>query len=147
MREAGIVFFFEENDVDVWSGRNLDLDAWNYNCKIGGINKAIIVNKTDIFINKFDADMDIQVVTEFPELIGHVTQLVIPGEVDSNSCVNLWDFDHQTDWYVFGPGNGWQGNYFADSFITLPQNGITAHHSIFIGAVIAFHRYNTLNIL
>ncbi|MEK6829395.1 MAG: hypothetical protein AABY15_04655 [Nanoarchaeota archaeon] len=143
MRDSGIVFFFENNDIDVWSGRNLDLDAWNYNCKIGGINKAIIVNKTDQIIPLFDADMNIEIVSEIPNLVGHITQLVVPGEGAQSE--SLWDFDHQTDWYVLGPASGWGGNHFANKFIHLPQSSTAMHHSIFIGAVIAFHRVHILN--
>lgn len=140
---AGIVFFFEDNNIDVWSGRNLDLDAWNYSCKIGGIDKAIIVNTTELNINKFDANMDIQIVSELPLLSGVTTQFVVPSEnINSES---LWDFNHQTDWYILGPANGWAGNHFADRFVHIPQESVAAHHSIFIGSVIAFHRTHVIN--
>lgn len=142
MKEAGIVFFFEENDIDVWSGRNIDLDAWNYNCKIGGFNKAIIINRTNQVLNSFDIDMDIQILSEFPTLSGTVVQMVIPSETENS--ISIWDYDHQADWYVFGPANGWHGNLFADDFIYIPQETNTTLHSIFIGAVTAFSRVRTL---
>lgn len=144
MKESGIVFFFEENDIDVWSGRNIDLDAWNYNCKIGGIKKVIIINKTSLNIPKFDIDMDIQIVDKIPALSGHVTQLVLPHENIKNN-ISLWEYNHDTDWYVFGPASGWNSDYFADSFVFIPQNGEATHHSIFIGATLMFHRFNVLN--
>ena len=56
---SGLVFYFENNDIDVWSGRKMDLDAWNYNCKIGNINDVIIVNKSSINIQPFDRGMNI----------------------------------------------------------------------------------------
>ena len=37
---AGIVFWFENNDRDVFSGRQVDLDAWRYAIKAGGLDKA-----------------------------------------------------------------------------------------------------------
>ena len=114
---AGIVFYFEENDIDVWSGRKMDLDAWNYNCKIGNINDVIIVNKSSINIQPFDRGMNIKIVDELPNLNGHVTQLVTNTEMKKykKSYSELWDFDHKTDWYVFGPANGWVGKYFANT--------------------------------
>jgi len=139
---VGIVFFFEENDVDVWSGRNVDLDAWNYNCKIADIKKAIIVNKTEQDIQTFDVDMDIQIVTSLPLLTGHTTQIVCPWENTPTQKTNLWEFDHNTDWYVFGPSSGWANNYFGDSYLTIPQNGLGAHHSVFVATSIMFHKYN-----
>lgn len=143
---AGIVFYFENFDRDVWSGREIDLDAWNYNCKIGEIDKAIIINKSIYNINPFDADMDIQIVSEMPILSGHVTQLVTPEEISVNEVgVKLLDFNHQTDWYVIGPSDGWLGNHFGDTLLTIPQGGIGYHHSVFVGATLMYHRYNVLN--
>jgi len=140
---AGIVFYFEDNDVDVWSGRNIDLDAWNYNCKIGGITKAIVVNLTDQNLITFDGNMDITFVNELPSLSGHVTQLVTSN--DTNTPTSLWDFDHQTDWYVFGPSNGWSGNIFGDTLLTIPQTSGAHHYSVFVDTTIMFHRDHILN--
>jgi hypothetical protein len=141
MRETGIVFYFENFDKDVWSGRKLDLDAWNYGCKVAGIKKAIIVNKSHMDVRAFDRSMDIQVVDELPKLEGHVTQLVCPWEDTPSEKVELWDFDHETDWYVFGPASGWVKNHFGDSFVTIPQNGRGAHHSVFIANTVMYHRF------
>jgi len=140
---AGIVFYFEDNDKDVWSGRRIDLDAWNYNCKIGGIDKAIVVNLTQQDLITFDGNMDITFVDEMPSLSGNVTQLVTPTEVSGTT--SLWDFNHETDWYVFGPGYGWKGNYFGDTFLTLPQCSPVYHHSVFVGSTVMYHRDNILN--
>jgi hypothetical protein len=146
MKETGLVFYFEENDVDVWSGKDFDLDAWNYNCKIGGISKVIIINKTSQVLRQFDGNMDICIVEEFPILTGHTTQLVVPSELkDGESGVDLWDFDHQTDWYIIGPGSGWHGVHFGDVLLTIPQRSPIHHHSVFIGATIMFHREHILN--
>lgn len=144
---AGIVFYFEENDIDVWSGRKIDLDAWNYNCKIGLIDKAIIINKTNIKINSFDLSMNINIVSEIPELLGHKTQLITPNEsIKYNlKTESIWDFNHETDWYLFGPANGWGGNHFADCFINIPQNNLCYHHSVFVASTIMYDRYNKIN--
>jgi hypothetical protein len=143
---AGIVFYFENYDKDVWSGRKIDLDEWNYSCKVANINKAIIVNKSMYDVLSFDKDMDIEIVGELPSLSGHVTQLVTPHELkEGETAVSLWDFDHQTDWYFIGPSDGWVGNHFGDTLVTIPQHGIGYHHSVFIGSTVLFHRYGVLN--
>ena len=140
---AGIVFYFEDNDIDVWSGRKIDLDAWNYSCKIGGIDKVIIINKTEEDIKPFDSWMDIKIVKDFDinSLDGHTTQLVTPNETISTS---LWDFDHKTDWYIIGPASGWCGVYEADKKITIPQGDNGHHHSVFVASTVMYHRYNTI---
>ena len=140
---AGIVFYFEDNDKDVWSGRNIDLDAWNYNCKIGGIDKAIVVNLTHQNLITFDGNMDITFVDEMPSLIGNITQLVTPNEVAE--ATSLYEFNHQTDWYVFGPASGWRGNHFANTFLTIPESTPIYHHSVFVGATVMYHRDKVIN--
>lgn len=139
---AGIVFYFENNDRDVWSGRRIDLDAWNYNCKIGNIDKAIIVNLTSQELITFDGNMDVTFVNELPSLIGHVTQLVTP--IETTGTTPLWDFNHETDWYILGPSSGWGGNYFADTLLTIPQQSPVYHHSVFVATTLMFHRHKTL---
>ena len=140
---AGLVFYFEDNDVDVWSGRKIDLDAWNYNCKIGGINKVIIINKTSEVLQPFDGRIDISFVNEIPVLSGTVAQLVTPTEISGTT--SLWDFDHQVDWYIIGPASGWGGNHFGDVLLTIPESSLIHHHSVFIGATIMFHRDSIIN--
>jgi hypothetical protein len=141
---AGIVFHFEDNDKDVWSGRNIDLDAWNYAMNFCGcIDKAIIVNNTNQTLTSFNEAYDIQYVSNMPPLTGHVTQMIVPWEAQNETKTSLWDFDHLTDWYVFGSGAGW-GNYFGDSLVYVPQGGVTATHSVFIATAVMLHRYKVL---
>ena len=140
---VGLVFYFEDNDIDVWSGKDFDLDAWNYNCKISGINKVIIINKTTQILRPFDVSMDIEIVSELPLLTGHTTQLV----TNTDNCIktDLWGFNHQTDWYIIGPAAGWGGEFFGDTLLTIPQIGSGDHHSVFIGATVMFHRNYIIN--
>jgi hypothetical protein len=143
---AGIVFYFEEYDTDVWSGRDIDMDAWKYNSKIADIDKVYIINRTDETIKWFDYTMDIQIVDEMPKLEGHVTQLVVPSEVVkyNKESVSLWDFDHKTDWYVFGPANGWGGDHFGDTLLSIPHNNNVHHHSVFVASTVMYHRYENI---
>ena len=66
---AGIVFFYEDYDVDVFSGTHESLLPWNYACKIAGdIDAVRVINKTGQTIQSFDMSLDFQVVTDFCEL-------------------------------------------------------------------------------
>jgi len=133
---AGICFFFEDSDVDVWSGK--DLDAWNYAIKAAGdVDNMIVVNKTDQYLQSPDVNLGFQVVNELPEL-ENATFIKCPW--DSGENISLWDFDHNTDWYVFGPASGWGG---VDG-VCIPQNGIGACHSVHIATTVMFHRYQTI---
>jgi len=142
---AGICFYFENNDIDVWSGRLIDLDAWNYACKMNpDITKAVIINQTNIDLHSFDADMDITIVSEPIPLEGNIVQLICPWEQPNS--ISLWDYHHNVDWYCYGPGAGWTDNYFANDYVYIPQNSRVACHSIHIHTVTMAHRYKTLHI-
>lgn len=141
---AGLVFFFEDNDRDVWSGRRIDLDAWNYAAKLSGdIDRIIVVNRTDEALTTFDASLDIQFTTAIPVLDGVTCQVVCPwNRVTSQS---LWGFDHLVDWYLFGPAEGWVDDFFADKFIHIPQYDENATHSVLMVSTVMFHRHWTLH--
>ena len=138
---SGICFYFENSDVDVWSGK--DLDAWNYACKIGGgIDSVIVINRTDQILTPFDVSMNFHVVKTIDEaralMQGDVTQMVCPWEAIDKA--EIQHFDHQTDWYVFGPASGWYGNHFGDTLLTLPQHGVGAAHAVHVATAVMFFR-------
>jgi len=141
---AGIIFFYENNYTDVFSGIDAILPEWNNICKIGQINKAIIVNKTQQNIVSFDASMDIQIVSELPSDLTNVTQFVCPWEADYN-YVTLQQFDHDVDWYVFGPASGWKGQDLGGKYVTLPQEGRGALHSLHVASTVMFDRFYKMN--
>lgn len=141
---AGICFYFEDNDVDVWSGRQIDLDAWNYAIKLtSDIDKVKIVNKSDSNINHFDNSLEVEILNSMPQLSGSIAQLVCPWENTPSPKTSIWNFNHNVDWYIFGPGSGW-GGYYTGTPITIPQNGLGACHSIHICTLVMAHRYKTL---
>lgn len=136
----GVIFFFEENDRDVWSGRRIDLDAWNYACKIpGDINAAYVVNLTSQTLSTLDADMDFQVFNDLEAALiaaqGEKTYLTCPWDVGTQT--NLGLFDHNTDWYIFGPAAGWSDP--VDGYY-LPQQGLGAVHAVHAATATMFHR-------
>jgi hypothetical protein len=136
---AGLCFFYEEPDRDLWSGRRLHLDAWNYAAKVAGdITKMIVVNRTAQEILTPDAELELfQVVSELPAL-DNAIRCVGPGEIGEGSIL-LWDFDHNVDWYVFGPASGWGTPMVG---LHVPQANIGACHSIHVATAIMFHRYH-----
>ena len=134
---TGICFFFESSDVDVWSGHNLD--AWNYAVQMAGdIKSMIVINKTDQIINTPNINLDFNVVNRVPELSGNIAKLA--PEWECINGVSLWNFDHNVDWYMFGPATEpWSGNVF------IPQANRGALHSIHAASIVLAHRYGVLN--
>ena len=135
---AGIVFHFEEYDRDVYSGRRIDFDAWRYAAKAAGdIDKMIVVDKTGLQFGHPGGEIEFSVVNELPELEGKVAYMVCPWN-NVKSKTSLWDFDHNVDWYVFGPASGWGE---MDEGIYIPQASEVASHAIHIANVVLMHRY------
>lgn len=145
---VGIAFYFEENDKDVYSGRRIDLDAWNYAIKLAGdVDEVIIVNKTDTILRSPDHDLkSFNVVDELPELSGVVAHVVCPWDKKPQQKVPLWKCNHNVDWYVFGPAAGWDATQEIISLgVFIPQNGIGALHAVHAATVIMAHRFGVLS--
>ena len=138
---AGIVFYFEDNDIDVFSGRIIDLSAWNYAAKIGDVDKLLIVNRTNQSLASPNKELDFTVCDTLPELENAVT-IVCPWENENAIC--LWDYSHSADWYIFGPASGWRGKFPTESLLTIPQNGMGAAHSLHVASCVMYHRYYAL---
>lgn len=138
---AGIAFYFEEKHKDVYSGRRVDLDAWNYASKLAGdIDRAIIVNQTDVDLQPFDRKVETSIVETMPALPGLSAYLVTPWE--GGLATPLWEFNHDVDWYVFGPASApWTPGPLQ---VTIPQAGQGACHSVHIATVVMAHRYTVI---
>ena len=142
---TGICFFYEDSDVDVWSGK--DLDAWNYACKVAGdIDSMIVINKTTQILTTPNADMVFNVVSDLDAakdlMSGDIVYMVCPWE--NTTVLSMAGFMHTNDWYVFGPASGW-GSYTLPSGMTIPQAGTGAVHSVHAATVAMFHRFWTIN--
>lgn len=133
---AGICFYFESSDIDVWSGKNLD--AWLYACNIAGdIDQMIVINKTDQEIKTPSQALDFSVVKELP-VLKNAIYLTPP----SRGGKSLWDYAHDADWYVFGPADGWaeaQGPQ-----IHIPHSGNIHIHAVHVATTVMFDRYRRL---
>lgn len=141
---AGVCFYYEDYDTDVWSGR--DLDAWGYACKVAGdIDKIIVINKTDGAVPSFDRAFEFCVVPDLEAaeaaMTGTRMYMVCPWEVGNHTSIA--GHPHNVDWYVFGPAAGW-GKSGPDG-VYIPQAGQGAVHSVHAATVVMFHRFWTLN--
>ena len=138
---AGVAFYFEDNDTDVYSGRAIDLDAWHLASKVpGDITKMLIVNRTEQKLHTPDTQLDFSIVTELPILERAIY-------LDPTRGTSLWDLDHsEVEWYVFGPASGW--GHLADPekrYVHIPQGGIAHCHSQHIMTAVMLHRYGTMS--
>lgn len=141
---AGIVFHFEPTQVDVFSGRDVILDAWNYAIKAAGdITECVIVDTTGV-ARQFDSDLPTTIVTGLASWTPPGSVAVVEVPWADAPGVSLWDFDHQTDWYVFGPSSGWADTSWADQVVHIPQAGQGALHSVHIASVVMLHRYGVI---
>lgn len=151
---SGVVFFFENNDRDVFSGRTVDLDAWRYAIKAGGIDKAVCVNLSgaDLF---FDAAFDfteINSVVDYKSWLNdRINENIVFLETewsipDNKTKLSLRELDHSSiDWYVFGSAAG--HSFTLDkSFVYLPQDGIGALHSVHIASAVLLRRWEELGV-
>jgi hypothetical protein len=143
---TGVVFFFEEYDRDVYSGRKIDLDAWNYAFKASGdIDKIIVINKTEMDLSSsLGGSYDFSVVNTIPDNIsGDIVHLICPWNF-AEEKISLWDYDHSADWYIFGPSNGWSSDAGIKKGVFIPQNTKVANHSIHICSTVMMHRHKVL---
>ena len=146
---AGIAFYFEDYDLDVYSGRAIDLAAWYLASLIpGDIDKMIVVNKTGARVPLPTVEnLDFRVVDELPELENAVY-------LDIHAGTPLYELDHsRVDWYVFGPAYGWRvaaaNNQFdmeGKQYVTIPQASVRIPHchAQHVVSTVMFHRYYSL---
>ena len=106
---AGILFWYQEYDTDVFSGRPIDLDAWRYAIKAGGIDTVKCINETEDEICIGDADMDFEIVgnnfNDFENwLNNHSNVALFDTEwTCPEGAIPLSDLNHsEIEWYVFG---------------------------------------------
>ena len=137
---AGVVFYYEDSGVDVWSGNVHHLDAWNYAMKLcSDVTDAVIINMTSQHIT-FNREFNVQIVSEMPDLQGTLAQVVCPWEFNA-SAISLWGFDHEVDWYVFGPASGWSGSDLSTTKVTIPSASPIGLHAMHAATVVLAHRY------
>ena len=141
---AGICFFYEDPDVDVWSGRGFD--AWNYASKLAGdIDTAFVVNLTDQSLQTFDQRIDFRVFDSLVDaeaaMAGAKCYVTCPWNAGNQT--SAYDFDHAgVGFYIFGPASGW---HHAIDGVCLPQAGGGAVHAVHAATALMFTRYWSVN--
>lgn len=144
---SGIIFYYEDSDIDVWSGKNLD--AWNYAAKIGEIDSLIVINKTDQELKNPNVSLNFKVINDISELKVEGLTVALRCPWESEKGDSLWEFNHDVNWYIIGPAAGWNSvkseykNF--DYNIHIPQGNKIATHSIHVATTVMFDRYNKLN--
>ena len=137
---VGVCFHYEEYDSDVFSGRPVILDAWNYAILAAGdVSEVCIINTTPQTLH-FNEKFDLKVFGSCQEFLEYskgrkVTNVVAPGEVEN--ATSLWEFDHVTDFYLFGS----TADRLSGGGITIPTAGSAAFHPVHSATVVLTHRY------
>lgn len=120
----------------------------------GDIDEMIVINMTD-FAPANPAEVIgrglgngftvVQSLEQAQAVIGEdrVTQAVCPWNF-GRQATDLRDYQHETDWYVFGPAIGWGGHDMGSDKITIPVPDDTPMFSVQAAAVIFSHRYATM---
>jgi len=145
---TGIVFYYEDSDTDVWSGKKND--AWNYSLVAsGGFTDVIIINLSESSpegINRAFSSTVVTSLTAATDLMtGSIAQIVCPWDYPDDSKTSVWDYNHAADWYIFGPAGGWHTTQISGSTkVYIPQAGSGALHSIHAATTILAHRYKVL---
>lgn len=147
---AGILFWHE--DTDVFSGRQINVDAWMYAMNAGGITKARCVNKTTEHIHMGDNDFKVigNCVEDFLEWCDAHREEVLVFIETENSCppsaIPLTYLDHsKVDWYVFGSGSGFPKSFLDDKqCVFLPTHNGIMLHPLHIGSCVMLRRYEEL---
>ena len=152
---AGICFYFEDYDVDVYSGRRIDLDAWNYAIQSGGqdMDTLLMLNRTTQKITSPNSRLSFSTLDDtskvvVPELEGTVAYFCPPP--DPRVAETLWDFDHNVDWYCFGPSGGFKFEPKpGDRVVGIPLGPVDLAgvvpgqiHSVHTASIVMAHRYH-----
>lgn len=142
---SGIVFYFQENDKDVFSGRKVDLDAWRYAMKAGGINEAKIINETELSLS-LGGDMNYEIIGRSDQDLvkwvnnnkhnNNIVALSPEWECpyDSKSIYELNNNILDINWFLIGGANGLPK--LDIEYVYFPQNGQGAMHSVHVASVL-----------
>ena len=89
---SGLCFYFEENDIDVWSGRAIDLDAWFTTAHIWGFDELAVINTTDRKMPTHREGLsEYRDWTSF--LLKSAGEKIIV-DVPGSHVMSLWNYDH-----------------------------------------------------
>ncbi len=153
-----VVFHFESSDADVWSGRQIDLDAWRYNSKMFGLDTLIMIDKVPGGAKYQHLDEEqkfyrYESLEEFESAHPNLTKYYFESPWSFPPSITptvLKDLTHQNNdvAYIFGPAIGFKiATEDKRTWVTIPQIGIAATHSIFIAPIVFYDRNQKIEII
>ena len=137
-----LVIHFEDNDMDVWSGRKLDIDMWKTSCFNWGIEELRIVDlRTDKSWQPQEPMLNLKWYGSLNQALEGLENLVY---IDIHGNESLWEFTHSEDMvYVIGASYGFLETPVGTR-VVIPQIGNDEMHSTHIAAMVLAHRYGNL---
>lgn len=149
---VGICFHFEDNYRDVYSGRQIDLDAWRYvgkgfgvsdfamiDCCSGGANAAMM--DTEVAFEKFD---DFQSFLAAKPGIVHVQVEPSWAVPDGQTVTDVDQFTHPSGdvWYCFGYGaSNFTEGVVPDHWVSIPMCKPLELHSVHSVGIVLHDRF------
>lgn len=154
MLKPGICFYFEDNNIDVYSGRLIDLDAWRYACKAFGVYTMRVINKTRQLLAMHDMEMDFKEYSSEEEFLADSINdklIYVECPLLLNNVVKYEElpvFQHPVEgdgyiFYCFGPADGFRPKSQDDKiWITIPMTNLSmVMHSVHAVICVLYDRY------
>lgn len=151
---VGLVFHFEDNSHDVFSGRQDDLEAFRYACKAFNVIDMVMIDKCsggtqaamqdqEINFEKYcnledfeaahSGDTFIYLECEWTCLAHGVTPKKLHVDFVRPDDTNT------TVWYILGPAQGFVPNVNdGRTWVSIPQHGMGAMHATHIAGILFY---------
>lgn len=149
IKEAGIAFWFQSDDRDVFSSRPIDLDAWRYAAKAGGCTKARCINETDESLC-FGGDFDFEIIGDKEQdlrswLEDKENVVIFQCEWSCPENAKPLSIIHhpEVEWYVFGHGANTPKN-LNGQYVYMPQADKGGLHPVHAASAVMLRRWEEL---
>ncbi len=140
---VGVCFYYEDPDVEVFSGRPEMLHAWNHALLAAGdVTRVAIINllgKHVTFNKAFDCTVYNTIDEFYENADGTLMHVGAANEFDVP--MSLWNYTHTDDWLVFGPAHG---HPKSAAGLTIPTHNDTVFHAVHAATVVMCHRFEVL---
>jgi len=154
MKNIKILFHFEDNKIDTYSGRQDDIDAWRYAHKAFGLSEMHMIDKTTggVEWKTNDAECPLYIYKSIDEwkeknrptnIYYLETEWSLPKDKIQylNYFVWKWVDPNEDNWFLIGDSEGFNGSEHGN-FISIKQDGKGAMHSVHIIGILLHHLYN-----
>lgn len=135
-----LAFFLEDWDRDVYSGRQIDLDAYRYACKAFRVKEMAVINPEGIEYEFNDQDMKLTEFISFEDFVAahkdeKIVLLETPWSAPASSR-SLGKGGAEADWFVIGPSSGWIPQPPGFDWLIVPQDGRGGLHGQHIATLL-----------